>query len=256
MPIVALGRSLGSRETPRVIKRPSLSLFVGATDSTFPSVWRNLNERRHGYGYRQCRPKAGIPLDCRAASSARAGRCAVGLEGATMHTATPSPVPCNPRSLEQEPLDRAEAPSQAERCLGHSGSASAARSEARSRLVQPCDRQQDPRLRSRPLAGGRRMRRRQGAGSWHRDSEKDWATGPVRDHGADPDFDPRLAVEGRTQEWELPVPEPSASPTAPLYPAIRSHRPCLGRECWARQFGLRNTFNATDEGGADLQKDR
>src|SRR5262249_40318654 len=45
------------------------------------------------------------------------------------------------------------------------------------------------------------------------------------------------------------------SPTASLYPAIRSHRPCLGRECGARQFGLRYTFNAPDEGGADLQKD-
>jgi integrase len=41
-----------------------------------------------------------------------------------------------------------------------------------------------------------------------------------------------------------------------LYPAVRSHRPCLGRECGARHFGLRHTFNAPDKGGADLQKDR
>jgi hypothetical protein len=40
------------------------------------------------------------------------------------------------------------------------------------------------------LQGGRRMRRRQGAGSWHRDSKKDGATGPVRNHGADPGLDP------------------------------------------------------------------
>ena len=107
--------------------------------------------------------------------------------------------PCAPRSiarslhagsLEQGPLDRPKAPSQAERCLGYPGSASAAGPETRSCLVQPRDRQQAPRLRSRPLASRRRMRRRQGAASWHRGSEKDWATGSVRNHGADPDLDP------------------------------------------------------------------
>jgi len=40
--------------------------------------------------------------------------------------------------------------------------------------------------------------------------------------------------------------------SAPFYPAIRSHRWCLGRECGARWFGLRHTFDAPDEGGADL----
>jgi hypothetical protein len=30
------------------------------------------------------------------------------------------------------------------------------------------------------------MHRRQGAGPWHRDPEKDRATGPIRNHGADP----------------------------------------------------------------------
>jgi integrase len=45
------------------------------------------------------------------------------------------------------------------------------------------------------------------------------------------------------------------SPTVSLYSAIRSHRSCLGRECGARQFGLRHTFNAPDEGPVDLQKD-
>ena len=63
---------------------------------------------------------------------------------------------------------------------------------------------------------------------------------------------------GRPVQFEitaLSVPEPSPSPTAPLYQAIRSHRPCLGGECGARQFGLRHTFNAPDQGGADIQKD-
>ena len=45
------------------------------------------------------------------------------------------------------------------------------------------------------------------------------------------------------------------TPTASLYSAIRSHRPRLGRECRARQFGQRHTLNAPDKGGADLQKD-
>jgi hypothetical protein len=62
-----------------------------------------------------------------------------------------------------------------------------------------------------------------------------------------------LAVEDRTPERAVPFPEPFPSPTAPLYRAIRSHRPCLGRECGARQFGLRHTFNAPDEGGAGLR---
>ena len=60
-------------------------------------------------------------------------------------------------------------------------------------------------------------------------------------------------VELRNGRYLFPSRFPS--PTASLYSAIRSHRPCLGRECGARQFGLRNTFNAPDEGGADLQKD-
>jgi hypothetical protein len=102
-----------------------------------------------------------------------------------MHTTIPLPVPC--KRAQQGSLDRPEAPSQTEGCLVHSRSASAAGPEARSCLVQPRDRQQAPRLRSRPLAGRRRMRQRQGARPWHRDPEKDRATGPVRNHWSRPE---------------------------------------------------------------------
>ena len=88
-----------------------------------------------------------------------------------MRTAIPLPVPSK-RAPWNSPPHRPEAPSEAERGLGHSGSASAAGSETRSRLVQPSDRQEAPRLRSRPFAGRRRMRRRQDAGSWHRNPKK------------------------------------------------------------------------------------
>ncbi len=56
--------------------------------------------------------------------SARAGRGAVGIEEATMHTTIPTFVGFK-GALEQGPPDRPEAPAQAERCLGDPGPASA-----------------------------------------------------------------------------------------------------------------------------------
>src|ERR1700756_2449235 len=118
-------------------------------------------------------------VNWRAASSAVLGAVRSGSRRQHAHR-DPTTRSLHAGSLEQGPLDRPESPSQAERCLGYSGSPSAAGPETRSCLVQPCDRQQAPRLRSRSLASQRRMRRRQGAASWHRDPEKDRATGSVR----------------------------------------------------------------------------
>jgi integrase len=92
---------------------------------------------------------------------------------------------------------------------------------------------------------------RQGAGPWHRDSEKDGR--PVQ-------FEITEQTRASIHDWLSKVELRNArylfpSPTASLYSAIRPHRSCLGRECGARQFGLRHTFNAPDESGADLQKD-
>ena len=53
----------------------------------------------------------------------------------------------------------------------------------------------------------------------------------------------------------LSVPEPLPGAAAPLDPTIRADRPCLGRGSRARQLGLRNSLDAPDEGGADLQED-
>jgi len=74
-----------------------------------------------------------------------------------MRTAIPLPVPSK-RAPWNSPPHRPEAPSEAERGLGHSSSASAERSETRSRLVQPCDRHHgtdsglDPHLSTRQYA--------------------------------------------------------------------------------------------------------
>jgi hypothetical protein len=59
-----------------------------------------------------------------------------------------------------------------------------------------------------------------------------------------------LEVELRNGRYLFP------SPTAPLYPAIRSHRPCLGREGGARHFSLWHPPDASNESSADLQVDR
>ena len=107
-----------------------------------------------------------VKFACRLIGGAGSGT--VGIEEAIMRTAIPLPVPSK-RAPWNSPPHRPEAPSEAERGLGHSSSASAERSETRSRLVQPCDRQQAPRMRSRPFAARRRMRR---ARSWRRNPKK------------------------------------------------------------------------------------
>jgi hypothetical protein len=218
----------------------------GRTPAVLGVSWRTAGIGATApYGARG--PIGRIPLEtchsvkfaCRLIGGAGSGT--VGMEEAIMRTAIPLPVPSK-RAPWNRPPHRPEAPSEAERGLGHSGSASAAGSETRSRLVQPCDRQQAPRLRSRPFAGRRRMRRRQDAGSWHRNPKK---TGrPVQ-------FEITEQTQASIRDWLAKVelwngrylfPSPSTSlpgnTLAPFVPGSRvwgsmvrptAHIRCVGR---------------------------
>ncbi len=62
----------------------------------------------------------------------------------------------------------------------------------------------------------------------------------------------RLVVRTRAREAGFSVSEPVPSAAASLDPAICTDSPCLDCECWARHFGVRDTLDAADEGGANL----
>jgi hypothetical protein len=146
---------------------------IGAPRADRPHARRNLS-----FGKLACRPIGG------------AGSGTVGIEEATMHTAIPLPVP------------RKRAPWNKGRLIGQKRPLKPKDVWAIRVRLQLQGRKRDLALfnlaidsklrglRSRPLAGRRRMRRRQGARPWHRDPEKDRATGPIRNHGADPGLDP------------------------------------------------------------------
>ena len=64
----------------------------------------------------------------------------------------------------------------------------------------------------------------------HDRSEKDRATGPVRDHRTDPRINSGPACHTRSLRSRVPFPEPLPHAATPLDPTIRADRSRLGRE--------------------------
>jgi integrase len=188
-------------------------------------------------------------LACRLIGGAGSGT--VGIEEATMHTAIPLPVPCK------------RAPWNKGRLIGQKRPLKPKDVWAIRVRLQLQGRKRDLALFN--LAIDSKLR---GCDLVRLQVDDVCAGGRVRDRGTviqkktgrPVQFEIMEQTRASIHDWLSKVELPNGrylfpSPTASLYSAIRSDRPCLGREFGARQFGLRHTFNAPDEGGADLQKD-
>jgi hypothetical protein len=119
--------------------------------------------------------------------------------------------------------------------------------------VQPRDRQQAARLRSRQSPGPRRHSWKPGLGPGGGRSEKNAAAGAVRANRTNKSRSHVVDRKGEIEAGAMPVPQPPHKVATCLNAAVRPDRPSVGRSHRSRSDGLWYPYDATNQGDPDLQ---